>query len=78
MSVRFYAEEGYNSEHSPHGELLMSQILCCSWALWTLKTSSSSYSPLVYCNLIPLVQLAGKVKKRPEVISVTELALGRE
>lgn len=39
-----------------------------------LKISISSDLPLVYCNLIPLVQLAGTSEKRQEVISVTVLA----
>lgn len=52
--------------------------LCCSWVLWTLKISISGDLPLVYCNLIPLVQLAGTSEKRHEVISVTVLAHYRE
>lgn len=56
----------------------MSQILCCSWGLWTLKTSLSSNPPLVYRNLIPLVQLAGTSERRHEVVSATVLARYRE
>lgn len=52
----------------------MSQILCCPLVSWTLKTSLSSNLPFVYCNLIPLVQLAGMSEKRHEVVSVTVLA----
>lgn len=67
------------SEHSSGGELFLPLILCCSWVfLWTFKIFIARDLPLVYCNLIPLVQLAGMSEKRHEVISVTVLARYRE